>query len=356
MKKMTVVLLMLFAACTLCHAGARDTLRITFIGDVMSHGPQLRKARLPGADSTKASSYDFSSYFQYTRRWIVTSDIAVANMEFPVGVVPYSGYPTFSAPRSLADEVIDAGVDLFLAANNHICDKGRKGLDSTYAIYRSLPVKFTGLYRDQIDEKLSNPAIINAKGFRVAFINFTYGLNGFTLPPPYVVGQMDSLEVKQAIIRARNRGADFIIALPHWGAEYNLDYTSEQRRWKENLYRWGVDMIIGTHPHVPEPVEYMDGRLTAYSLGNYVSNMSVPYSQIGILLIATLVRREDGSIETLPPEVIYLWCGRGGYMESNYTVVPIEEYLERPEAFRDRSQWEKMRREYSKIKQKFKID
>ena len=356
MKKILVVLLMFLAVQSLCLGASRDTLRITFIGDVMSHGPQLRKARIPGADSTKSASYDFSPYFKYTRQLIATSDIGVANMEFPVGVVPFSGYPVFSAPQSLAQEVIDAGVDLFLAANNHICDKGRKGLDSTYAIYRSLPVKFTGLYRDQIDEQLSNPAIINAKGFRVAFINFTYGLNGFTLPPPYVVGQMDTIQVKQAILRARNRGADFVIALPHWGAEYNLDYTSEQRRWRDNLYRWGVDMIVGTHPHVPEPVEFKDGRLTAYSLGNYVSNMSVPYSQIGILLVATLVRREDNSIETLPPKVVYLWCGRGGYMEPNYTVVPIEDFLDKPEAFRDRSQWDKMRREYAKIKQKFKID
>ena len=115
-------------------------------------------------------------------------------------------------------------------------------------------------------------------------------------------------------------------------------------------------MIVGTHPHVPQAVEYVDGRITAYSLGNYISNMSVPYGQVGILLIATLVRREDGAIETLPPEVIYLWCGKGGLMESNYTVVPIEDFLDKPEAFRHRSQYEKMAGEYRKIKQKFKID
>ena len=356
MKKTVLLLLALFALCASGFAAERDTLRISFIGDVMSHGPQLRRARIPGADTTKASSYDFSSYFKYTRRLIEPCDISVANMEFPVGVVPFSGYPMFSAPSSLADEVIDAGVDLFLAANNHICDKGKKGLDSTYAIYRSLPVKFTGLFRDPIDEQLSNPVIINAKGFRVAFINFTYGLNGFTPPKPYVVGMLDSLQIKQAIVRARNRGADFIIALPHWGVEYSLGYSPEQRRWKDNLYRWGVDMIVGTHPHVPQAVEYADGRITAYSLGNYISNMSVEFAQVGILLVATLVRREDGSIETLPPEATYLWCCKGGHMEPNYTVVPIEEFLDKPEAFKQISQYEKMKREYSKIKLKFKID
>ena len=356
MKKTALLLLMLFALCAGGSAAERDTLRISFIGDVMCHRRQLQLARIPGADTTKSSSYDFSPYFKYTRQLIEPCDISVANMEFPVGVVPFSGYPLFSAPSSLADEVIGAGVDLFLAANNHICDKGRKGLDSTYAIYRSMPVRFTGLFRDRLDEEFSNPAIINANGFRVAFVNFTYGLNGFTPPQPYVVGMLDSLQIKQAIQRAHKRGADFIIALPHWGVEYSLDYSTEQRRWKDNLYRWGIDMIVGTHPHVPQAVEYVDGRITAYSLGNYISNMSVPYGQVGILLIATLVRREDGAIETLPPEVIYLWCGKGGLMESNYTVVPIEDFLDKPEAFRHRSQYEKMAGEYRKIKQKFKID
>jgi len=353
MKKILMLPLLLFMAHFACLGAQRDTLRISFMGDVMMHYRQIRLARIPGADSTKAASYDFSSYYKYTKPIMDSCDISVANMEFPLGVVPFSGYPLFSAPASIVQETMDAGVDLMLAANNHICDKGRRGLDSTYAIYRSFPVKFTGLYRDAIDEQLNNPAIINANGFRIAFINFTYGLNGFSVPEPYIIGQMDSLYIKQAIVRARNRGADFIVALPHWGVEYNLDNHYEQRRWRDKLYRWGVDMIVGTHPHVPQAVEYSSGRITAYSLGNYISNMSITYGQVGIMLIATLVRREDGSIETLEPDVRYLWCGKGGFMEPNYTVVPIEEYKSRPEAFKERSQYDKMLREYSKIKQKF---
>ena len=353
MKKICTVLLMLMAFITVSRAAQRDTLRISFIGDVMSHSRQLRTALLPGADSTKASSYDFSSYFKYVKPYLDSCDISVANMEFPVGVTPFSGYPVFSAPISLAQEAIDAGVDLFLAANNHILDKGKRGLDSTFAAYDRLPVKYTGIYRDRMDEQMSNPAIIDAAGFRIAFINFTYGLNGFTVPQPYVVGQMDSTYVKEAVERARNRGADYIIALPHWGVEYNLDYHPEQKRWRNNLYRWGVDMIVGTHPHVPQAVEYTDGRITAYSLGNFVSNMSITYGQIEILLTATLVRREDGSIETLPPKVTWLWCGKGGHMEPNYTVVPIDDFVQRPDAFIQRSQYEKMMREYYRIKQKF---
>ena len=102
MKKICTVLLMLLAFITVSRAAQRDTLRICFIGDVMSHSRQLRTARLPGADSTKASSYDFSSYFKYVKPYLDSCDISVANMEFPVGVTPFSGYPLFSAPISLA--------------------------------------------------------------------------------------------------------------------------------------------------------------------------------------------------------------------------------------------------------------
>lgn len=353
MKKLIALIALMIVTSLAARAVEPDTLRISFIGDVMCHNRQLRLARIPGADTTLSSSYDFSSYFKYLKPRLEACDISVANMEFPVGVVPFSGYPVFSAPESLARETADAGVDLFLAANNHILDKGRPGLDSTFAVYDRLPVRYTGIWRDTTEERLTNPAIIDAAGFRVAFINFTYGLNGFSVPPQYVIGQMDSLYVKRAIERARNRGADYIIALPHWGVEYNLDYHPEQRRWKERLYRWGVDMIVATHPHVPQAVEYTDGRITAYSLGNFISNMSIAYGQIEILLVATLVRRGDGSIETLPPEVTWLWCGKGGLLEDNYTVVPIEDFLHKPEAFNERSQYDKMVREYLRIKQKF---
>ena len=346
--------MLMMAAATSASLGAeRDTLHMSFIGDVMAHYRQLKVARIPGADSTKSSSYDFSSYYKYTRKWLEKSDISVANMENPVGLAPYTGYPIFSAPESIVTETVNAGVDLLLAANNHICDKGRRGLDSTWAVYQRTPARYTGMWRDTMDEQMNNPAIIMCRGFKIAFINFSYGFNGFEIPAPYVLGSMDSLQVKRAIARAKDRDADYIVALPHWGVEYNLDYSAEQRRWRDNLYRWGADMIVGSHPHVPQAVESKDGRITAYSLGNFISNMSIANGQIGILLNVSLVRNEDGTIEALPPEVIWLWCGRGGFFEENYTTIPIEEWLDRPDEFINRAQYDKMVREYTRIKQKF---
>lgn len=330
-----------------------DTLRLCFIGDVMAHGRQLEVARAVSRHGDCEQRYDFESYFKYVEPHFRECDINVANMEFPCGARPFSGYPLFGTPELLPQQAIDSGIDLFLVANNHICDKGRAGLDSTYAIYNRLPVKYTGLYRSREQEEEANPIILTSHGIRVAFVNFTYGLNGFSTSGGYVVPQMDSTQIKKVICRAKERGADYVVVLPHWGEEYQLDCNAAQRRWARNLYRWGADMIVGSHPHVPQAVEYDGTHITAYSLGNFISNMSVPYSQIGIMLTATVVRGVDGVIRTAGPQVTYLWCGRGGFLEENYTTVPIEEYLDRPEAFLERSQYNKMVTEYKYILNKF---
>jgi len=122
-----------------------DTVRIVFVGDVMQHREQLRSAHIAGRDTVNAESYDYSSYFKYTQGRFKKAEVAVANMEFPCGAPPYRGYPAFSAPASLAAEAAKAGIDLFLCANNHICDRGAKGIAATLATYDSLGVVHTGL-------------------------------------------------------------------------------------------------------------------------------------------------------------------------------------------------------------------
>ena len=209
-------------------AAQRDTVSLLFIGDVMSHSPQVTAAQKPGSDRNDPASFDYSACFRHLKDRFEAADFVVANMEFPCGVAPYTGFPQFSAPRSLAEEARRAGVDLFLTANNHICDKGRAGMDSTYAIYARMGVPFTGIYRGDGGEYAQNPLIINIKGFHVAFINFTYGTNGLPVPDHWRVNLLDSVRVKAAVERARERRADLVIALPHWGLEYHLDPSAEQ--------------------------------------------------------------------------------------------------------------------------------
>lgn len=319
-----------------------DTIRLAFIGDVMQHGGQIKNALIPGADPVKGDSYDYSSAFRYTEELLKKADIAVANMEFTLGSVPYSGYPQFSAPYAIASQAKESGLDLFLLANNHILDKGRSGVEKSLNIYDSLGVPYTGVYRDSSAESIENPMIMECKGVKIAFINFTYGTNGFRTPAPYIVNRMDSVKVKQAIARAKERGAQMIIALPHWGYEYQLQPNSEQRRWVSMLFREGVKIIIGSHPHVPQSGEvYLTGshhprrygeveKMVFYSLGNYISNQSIPsYTQMGMMVNVEIIKNNlSGEVTLSGPEWKYLWCFRKGEFEPQYTVVPIEEFID----------------------------
>jgi poly-gamma-glutamate synthesis protein (capsule biosynthesis protein) len=332
-----------------------DTVRILFIGDVMAHKLQLETALIDGGNASNPDDYDFSSYFKYIKPLFDSADFVVANMEYPTGVTPFSGYPIFSAPSSLDMEALNSGIDLFLKANNHLLDKGRAGVDSTRSILRREGIAYTGFYADKEEEYRCNPFIDSIGGICLAIINFTYGLNGFQIPEPYIVNMMDTTQIRELVERAKERGAEFIIATPHWGEEYQLTESATQRRWRDSLYRYGVDAIVGTHPHVVQKCEYDTLHATAYSLGNFVSNMSIAYGQIGMVYELRLKRRPDSTIALLPPKIDYWWCARTNKLERNYTVVPIMEYLDKKEQFKE-GQYEKMVREWNAIVKKFGID
>lgn len=324
-----------------------DTTSILFIGDVMQHGYQIRSARQikisqnKGGSADAPSSYDYSHAFKYIKGRIAAADIAVANMEFPTGIPPYSGYPHFSAPHTIIVEAADSGIDLFQLANNHIADKGKMGIERTLAVYDSLRLDYAGVYRNGDDEQMNNPKILKTNGLKIAFINFTYGTNGIPVQKPYIVNMMDSTAVKLAVARSKERGADMIIALPHWGNEYELYPSGKQREWARMLFRNGVNVIVGTHPHVPQSAEiHLNDtphprrygaveKMVFYSLGNYISNQSNPdYTQLGMMVKIYLIKNNlSGEITLGMPEYEYLWCFKKGEFDPDYTVVPVNDIL-----------------------------
>ena len=343
------------ALCLTAGAARPDTLRIVFIGDVMSHGPQITAALQRGGNPADPADYDYSSYFQYVQPWFQAADLVVANMEFPVGVQPYSGYPFFSAPPALPDEAQRSRVAVFLTANNHLCDRGRAGLDSTYVLYSRMGVPFTGFYRSEGEEYEKDPLILNIRGHCIALANFTYGTNGMPIPSPYHISLLDSAHVREVLARGRARGAEYLIALPHWGEEYQLTPNASQRNWASLFFREGADAIVGCHTHVVQPVEWMaDGRPVAWSLGNFVSNQPFPYSQIGMLLTLTLVCGDEG-IRAADLCPTYLWCSRKQMLEANYTVIPLRDWIGRRDEWLDKSEYDKMLREWTFLQQKFNL-
>ncbi len=325
----------------------QDTLTICFMGDMMMHSQQLAKAYRGG------DSFDFSSYFRLIEDRIRNADIAVANMEFTLGGEPYSGYPCFSAPDSYARYLADCGFDIFLAANNHILDKGSKGATRTAQIYRDLErekgIRFTGLAESEDALEENYPLFIRRKGITVAMLNFTYGTNlgaDEHWPKTNYLGK--KTEILQALEKAQK--ADIAIALPHWGPEYNLVHSSEQERTADWLAANGADIIIGAHPHVVQDTASIDQVPVIYSLGNAVSNMSAENTQLELMATLRIVRHENGDISMLPVGLTWLWCSRPGGFSDDYTVIPIEEYIGRKDEWTGAWEYEKMMATYERIR------
>lgn len=345
-------IIFLQALITNAFSSGEDTLKLLFIGDIMQHQGQLDAARVTRSDSRDPRSYDYSSYFRHLGDRFSEADFRIANMETTFAKSPYSGYPAFTSPVSLISDSKEGGIDLFLTANNHICDKGKRGLSGTLDAYDSLGILHIGTYRDSLDEAEKSPLILNLKNFRIAFLNYTYGTNGIRVPAPFVVKLLDTNVMKQDIARAKMSNPDFIIACVHWGEEYKLKHSPSQERMENFLYENGTDIIIGSHPHVPQDFRLEYGpdnkirHITVYSLGNAISNMSAPNTKIGQMAEITLCRDKDGASRILPPKIEYIWTSGPNMFDKNYTILPVKEYLGKPELFRNKGDFQNMKRFY----------
>ena len=306
-------------------------------------------------------SYDFSSYFSHIKNRISSADIAIANMEFTLGGEPYSGYPTFSAPDSYAEYLAECGFDIFLAANNHIFDKGGAGAERTLGIYRELGkkygIKVCGLSENEAVRDETTPLKILIKGMKIGFVNFTYGTNlGTDRHWPKTNYMSNNSLIKRAFTEAED--CDITIALPHWGIEYELIHSAEQEATAVLLADYGADVIIGTHPHVPQDFGKITDRNipVAYSLGNGVSNMSAPNTQIELMAEVRLVRETDGDVTMLPIRLTYLWCSRPGGLDNSYTVIPIKEFIGRRELWKGTWDYDIMVSTYERVRSITGID
>jgi poly-gamma-glutamate synthesis protein (capsule biosynthesis protein) len=307
-----------------------DTLTLMFIGDVMSHMPQVTAAQ------KNDGSYDYSPCYRFLAPYIASADICIANMEVPLAGAPYSGYPQFSCPDAMMSQLFDAGVDVFLTSNNHTCDKGSKGIRRTIQVMDSLGIPHVGTYLDSADFQQRNPLIVEKNGFRIAVLNYTYGTNGIPTPYPFIVNRLDSAEIARDIARARELKADYIVVMPHWGIEYERKQNKKQEIFAKYMYECGADMVIGGHPHVVQPItlenrnEYgVAQRITAYSLGNFVSNQRKRYTDGGIIVKCQLVRDTTGVIRITDYEYLPYWVFKGVFQgKYQYHILPAKYAME----------------------------
>jgi poly-gamma-glutamate synthesis protein (capsule biosynthesis protein) len=282
MKQIRYLLLSLFLAVSV-HA---QEIRLLFAGDAMQHQTQIDNALRNG-------EYDYSSYFQHIKNEITQADLAIVNMEGPLGGKPHKGYPLFSIPDEFAVALKDAGFDVFLTANNHAVDCYSRGINRTIDVLDSLEVYHTGTFKNALEREQNYPLIIEKKGIRMAFLNYTYNTNGIEPAAPCIVNIIDTALIGDDILKAKQKNPDIIIAAMHWGEEYKLTPSKSQERLAHYLINQGVDLIIGSHPHVVQPSEISTdsvgkNHLIVYSLGNFVSNMSAVNTDGGQMILVTL--------------------------------------------------------------------
>ena len=276
---------------------------VVMVGDILLHDG-IEKCAL-----REDGSYDYTEVFRHTKDEIEAADLAIVNEEVIIGgeELRVSGYPSFNAPYEIADELAETGFDVICHATNHALDRGKKGIVNCLSYWKEnypqiMPV---GIY-DSARES-DELCIYEKNGYRIAVLNYTYGTNGIPLPKdmPYAVNLIKEDKVISDLAKAEKE-ADFTIVCPHWGTEYNLGITDYQKKWAKIFADGGADVIIGTHPHVVEPLEIVtadDGRKVPvyYSLGNFVNWTSgqgrgVANRMVGAMAVITLNMDEAGDV------------------------------------------------------------
>lgn len=278
------------------------TVNMAVIGDIMCHSTNFQSAY-----NSETDSYDFSNVFTDIKPYIENADIAVGNLEttFAGKNVGYSGYPTFNTPEALAKNIVDLGVDVVSTANNHSLDKRYNGLISTLDELDKVGLSHTGTYRSK--EEQDTILTKNVNGINIAFLSFTYGTNGIPVPTgkEYCINLIDENLMLDQLSKAKALNPDVICVSMHWGDEYKLVQNKTQEKLADFLFKNGVDIILGSHPHVLEPMEKRtitledgstkDGFLI-YSLGNFMSGQVIENTRNSIILQLQITKHSNNKI------------------------------------------------------------
>ena len=313
---------------------ADPEITLVMIGDMLMH------TSVVASGEQEDGTYNYDHLFVNVADQIASADLAIVNQETIMGGddLGFSGYPTFNSPTALADAEAAAGFDVILHGTNHALDKGAQAVLNCIDYWElNYPqIAYLGINKSQEaqDEYLY---LYEQDGITIAVLNYTYGTNGIATPSdmPYLVNYLDEEQVVSDIRRAQEQ-ADFVIVCPHWGTEYNLGTVSSQEKWTQIFLEEGVDLVIGTHPHVIEPVEWVTDEegnemLVYYSLGNFVNGTSstgsgVTNRMVGGMASVTIGLDEDGEAAILEYEAIPLVCHIAD--GTDFTVYYLEDYTQ----------------------------
>ena len=333
------------------------TISFTAIGDIMCHNSNYNDAYSNGI-------YDFSYVFADITEQIQSADIAVGNLEttFAGAARGYSNYPTFNTPEALATDLKEMGIDLLSTSNNHSLDKGYSGIESTINFLDAAGIAHTGTYTSP--ESQNTIVVQDVKGIKIAFLSFTYGTNGISVPTgkEYCIDLISDEHIINQINLAKAQSPDVICVFMHWGQEYKLEPNAEQQRLADLLFTNGVDIILGSHPHVLEKMEKRtitleDGTtkdgFVIYSLGNFMSGQVKENTKNSIILNLQITKNgETGkiSIDSVNYTPIYMYRRAGG--TQRYKILDLAKSISEYEAGQvnvTNAEYQTLKSEYNKI-------
>jgi poly-gamma-glutamate synthesis protein (capsule biosynthesis protein) len=323
------------------------TINLAVIGDIMCHNTQYN-------DAYQNGTYDFSYVFDDIREELQSADIAVGNLEttFAGSNIGYSSYPNFNTPESLAWNLKDAGIDLVSTANNHSLDTGYMGIESTIDYLDQAGIAHTGTYKSQEDQNITT--IMEVKGLRIAFLSFTYGTNGIPVPSgkEYCINLIDDDFIKEKLNEAKLENPDIICVFMHWGEEYETVPNSEQQRLAKLLFENGVNIILGSHPHVLQKMENTEEGFVIYSLGNFVSGQVKEGTRDSIILNLTVTKKGTGEVVIDNANYTPIYTYKSDENSHKYKVLNIKRAIDsynQGNKYISASDYEILTSEYNKI-------
>ncbi|MDZ4840454.1 MAG: CapA family protein [Bacteroidota bacterium] len=293
---------------------------IVFAGDIMSHLPQTNSCKI-GDDK-----FDYSDWFEYISLYLHQADLCIANLETTLAGKPYSGYPQFSAPDTLAWFIKQAGFNYLVTANNHSADRSSDGISRTIEVLDKFKILHTGTYLNDSIRMATTPSYVTVKGIKIALMNYTYGTNGIPVRKPVVVSLIDTIQIGLDIAKAKKDGAEIIIPIFHWGLEYQREANAEQKAIAKYCLVQGVSAIIGSHPHVLQPLTWYGYQPVIYSLGNYVSNQRKRYTDGGGMLKLSFTKVKGKVSIVKPAKFLPTWVYLQIAPMRKYQIVTAHEF------------------------------
>jgi poly-gamma-glutamate capsule biosynthesis protein CapA/YwtB (metallophosphatase superfamily) len=308
------------------------SITISAVGDLMCHSVQYQYAE------TQNDTFNFNPVYRIVKQYLSSSDFTVGNLETVVAgkAKRYSGYPLFNSPDEYIDALKNTGFDLLFTANNHALDRGEYGVLRTIEILEKNKINYDGTFVSQRDR--DSIRIYDIKSVKVAFLAYTYGTNGNIVPKdkPYLINKIDFNLIQKDIQEARIKNADVVLVYFHFGTEYKREPDKFQKVVVDSTIKYGADIIIGSHPHVIEPMKMfktnkglLDSGLVAYSLGNFFTNQRWRYSDGGMILNISITKiYPTNKIFISKIDYIPTWTYKGKIDSKNeYVVIPSQNIM-----------------------------